>query len=355
MKFIQPNIFLYFFLVVVAASGFVFPVIWPEAYGFYAFIVTLSAGGLGVSSYIYYTKSQGKQLVCPTGSNCNAVITSQYSKFLGIPLEYGGVAYYSLILAAYLCLIFLPHLLSSFMLLLLSLATTVAFLFSLYLLFVQAFILRQWCIWCILSAVLSTTIFITSLFNSAYVVVFLSNFGRVIDFIHTLGFGLGIGAVSVALFLFSRYLRDSNIDVNELQTLKSTSEIIWIGMMLVLVSQFMFFVLDPVGLSQSAIFLVQTVALFVSGLSGAVLMIIFAPLLTMISFGNNDNLSPETSIDVLEKPFFITSAMALSSWYFAFVVEYFAGYQLRDLFFAYVVVLLISALLSLWWQSKIKR
>jgi len=91
MRFIQPSIFLYFFLLLLGISGFFFAVIWPHAVGFYAFIAFAAAGGFGVSLYIYYTKRHHKQLVCPIGSNCNAVVTSRYAKFLGVSLEYWGM------------------------------------------------------------------------------------------------------------------------------------------------------------------------------------------------------------------------------------------------------------------------
>lgn len=360
MKLIQSNIYLYFLLIILALSGFVFSVIWPNALGFYAFIAVMATGGLGVTFYIYETKSNNRVLVCPTGSNCNAVINSPYSKFLGVSLEYWGMIYYGLILISYLGFIFTPNLLSNFMRLGLSLMTTGAFLFSLYLLFIQAFILRQWCIWCILSASLSITIFIISLVSTSFAIYFLSNMVAVLDFVNTLGFGLGIGGVSVALFLFSKFLKDSNINNTELQTLKEISEMIWLGLVLVLVSHFALYVINPSVLSKSASFLIQTISLFVAGISGAVLMIIFAPFLTMIPFGQTDEENKEnntalSSIGALEKPFFATSAISLSSWYFAFVVNYLTSFDLFTLFISYLIVLFIAVVLSLVWEKRIER
>ena len=194
MRFVQPNIFLYFFLLILGISGFFFVVIWPQAAGFYAFITFASAGGLGVALYIYYTKKHHQQLVCPIGSDCNAVITSRYSKFLGVPLEHWGMFYYSVIFAAYIILIFAPHLISELFLSGLIMFTATAFLFSLYLLFAQAFLLRQWCIWCLISAGLCAVIFVTTLRASEFSFIsLLAKYHDLIVILHVLGVAIGLG------------------------------------------------------------------------------------------------------------------------------------------------------------------
>ena len=229
-RFIQPHIFLYFFLLILGISGFFFMVVWPQAVGFYAFIALAAVGGFGVALYIYYTKKHNKQLVCPIGLNCNVVITSRYSQFLGLPLEYLGMFYYAVIFAAYVILIFAPHILSQLFLFGLEIFTAAAFFFALYLLFVQAFILRQWCIWCILSAALSIGIFIISLASVNLATAFLTEAQTIIGAIHALGFVLGMGGATTALFLFLIFLRDRTIDEKELQTLKDkkiAADVLW--------------------------------------------------------------------------------------------------------------------------------
>ncbi len=365
MRFVQPNIFLYFFLMILGISGFFFAVIWPETQGFYAFIVLAATGGLGVALYIYYTKKHGKQLVCPIGSDCNVVITSRYSKFLGVSLEYWGMFYYAVIIAAYVVLIFAPHLLSEFFLSGLIMLTAAAFLFSLYLLFVQAFLLRQWCIWCLLSAMLSIMIFIISLASLDFAVAFLAEMGVVIEAIHALGFALGIGGVTTALFLFFRFLRDLHIDENESQTLKGILELVLLGLVFILVSQFASFVAYAQDLAQFGPFLAQTTALFVAAISGAVLMIIFAPFLSVIPFsagGGSASGGNETAqghhhslLKSLKRPLFVTGAITLSSWYFAFVMNYSFGYGLTTLLLVYLAVLVMAVIAALLWEKSISR
>jgi len=365
MHVVQPNIFLYFFLLILGISGFFFAVIWPQAIGFYVFIAFAAAGGFGVSLYIYYTKKQHKQLVCPIGSNCNVVINSRFSKFLGVPLEYFGMFYYSVIFVSYILLIFTPHLLSELLLSGLIILTAAAFFFSLYLLFVQAFLLWQWCIWCLLSAMLSITIFITSLVSVDFAVAFLAEISTIIGAIHAFGFALGIGGVTVVLFLFSRFLHDRDIDEGELKTLKGISELVLLGLVFVLVSQFVSFVAHAEALAKSGLFLIQTIALFVAAVSGAMLMIVFAPYLAVMpfsapggsAFGGNETEKDQrrSPLEFLRRPMFLTGAVALSSWYFAFSMNYLPECGLSVLFSVYVTVIAVAIVIALYWEKSFSR
>lgn len=121
----------------------------------------LSLGGIGVCVYILKQKSKGHPLVCPIGSSCNDVIYSKYSKTFGLRNEVGGLLYYLLVLFFYGSL-FLGFEVSIKVTALVLLASLMAFMFSLYLVSVMAFVLRKWCVWCLTSATISTLIFIIS-------------------------------------------------------------------------------------------------------------------------------------------------------------------------------------------------
>src|SRR3989344_1793799 len=356
MRFIPTNIILYFFLAILGMSGVVFAVIWPQAIGFYIFIAFAAVGGLGVAVNIYYTKRRNKQLICPIGSDCNAVINSQYAKFLGIPLEYCGMFYYAIILISYLFLIFIPHIFSNNLSSALIILTAGAFLFSLYLLFVQAFILKKWCIWCLLSAMLSIGIFIVSLAKVDFAVTFFMKVETIIEIIHTLGFVIGMGGATITLFLFFKFLRDFKIDETELKILQGISEFVWLGLVLVLVSQFISYVVYPNLLASSGLFLIETLALLVVAVTGAILLIIFAPLLSIIPFSSredkNNNLSP---LETLKKQLFVLGAITVSSWYFAFIMNYLSEYSFSNLFLVYLVVLMTASFLSLLIEKNINK
>lgn len=126
-------------------------------------ISLLGACGFLVARHIRYHKKTGQTLVCPIKFDCNTVVNSDYSKFFGIPVEILGMIYYGLIFFTYLSFIFLANIVPDVLVGLMIIVSHIALLFSLYLLFVQIFVLKKLCSWCIVSAVISTCIFILTI------------------------------------------------------------------------------------------------------------------------------------------------------------------------------------------------
>lgn len=124
-------------------------------------LIAISLSGIFLAYYIWHKKKSNQVLVCPLNSDCNAVVQSKYSRFLGIPLEFLGILYYLTIFAVYsLSLIFVfPAVIFSFAVIL----TTIGFIFSIYLISIQLFVIKQWCAWCLVSACFSTAIFIIAM------------------------------------------------------------------------------------------------------------------------------------------------------------------------------------------------
>ncbi len=127
-------------------------------------IFVLGLCGLWVAWHIHKHKKEGKVLVCPMNFNCDVVVHSNYSKFLGIPLEFFGMLYYALVAFSYLLLFFYPIILPIPFMAFVVMLSFSAFLFSIYLVCVQIFILKEGCFWCFVSAFLSISIFVSTFF-----------------------------------------------------------------------------------------------------------------------------------------------------------------------------------------------
>jgi uncharacterized membrane protein len=127
-------------------------------------ISVLGLAGFFVAFHIYKEKKKKKPLVCPMRFDCNTVVNSDYSKFFGIPVELFGMYYYLAIFLSYIFIAFLPSVLPILFLVIVAFISIGAFLFSLYLILVQVFILRIYCSWCLVSAFISTAIFILTLY-----------------------------------------------------------------------------------------------------------------------------------------------------------------------------------------------
>ena len=126
-------------------------------------LIFLAFIGFAIAFYIRHHKKNIKEaLVCPLKANCDTVIHSDYSKFLGIPVELLGLIYYGLVAISYGLFVVLPETATSLTIFMIHLASVLAFLFSIYLTLVQAFALKNWCTWCIVSAVISASIFLIS-------------------------------------------------------------------------------------------------------------------------------------------------------------------------------------------------
>lgn len=355
MRFVPANLVLYFFLVTLGVGGFFFTTIWPEPKGFHLFILLAGLGGLGVALYIYYTKRHHTELVCPVGSNCNAVVNSRYSVFLGVHLEYWGMLYYAIVLSAYSTLLLASHLFTKLILSSLVLLSTFGFFFSLYLLFIQAFILRQWCIWCLLSSTLSIAIFITSLVSAPEAMTLLAGISTTIGIVHSLGFIFGMGGATALLFLFGKCLRDGKIDEGELTALKGLSELIWLGIALSLASQIAHYVANAATLAASGPFITQTVALFATAVTTAITMIIFEPILSLIPFSDVGDETAPSPFKPLRKPLFITLSVMLTSWYVAFAMSYLHLDNVAQTLAVYGAVLVLMIAISLLVEQKLRK
>ena len=133
----------------------------------YTLIIFLAFGGFLIATYIRHHKKNVKEaLVCPLKANCDTVIHSDYSKFLGIPLEILGMVYYGVLAISYGLIVIFPGFGTPLVASGLMFASVCAFAFSIYLTLLQAFVLKNWCTWCIISACICASIFALDAVNS---------------------------------------------------------------------------------------------------------------------------------------------------------------------------------------------
>lgn len=116
---------------------------------------------LGFLDATYLTILHYKQTIPPcTIGNCERVLTSQYATVLGIPTAlFGSLFYLSIIV---LSLLIITNYKKIFVNLFYLLAAS-GFGVSLFLLYIQAFVLKSFCQYCLISAATSTGIFILAL------------------------------------------------------------------------------------------------------------------------------------------------------------------------------------------------
>lgn len=122
------------------------------------FFLLLGIGGLIDSLYLL-KESKKETLVCPLNFDCKAVLNSKWSKMFGVKNEiWGSLYYFSVTIISLGWILELP-----FTALLLLVTLTTGFLYSLYLIYLQAIIIKNYCFYCMISAGINIVGFITIL------------------------------------------------------------------------------------------------------------------------------------------------------------------------------------------------
>lgn len=126
-------------------------------------LVVAAVIGLLDSLYLAYVKIANVNIYCTPGlGSCDVVNASRFSVLWGIPLGvYGVVAFATLLWLA----VFGKRvkMLAPYTELLLFAISFAGFLFSLYLTYIELFFLKAVCQWCVLSALMMTTVFFTGI------------------------------------------------------------------------------------------------------------------------------------------------------------------------------------------------
>lgn len=351
---VPANVPLYIFLILIAFFGFLFSFFIQQNISLGIFILFVATGGFFLSLYIFYIKKSNKLLVCPTGSDCNSVIHSEYSKFLGVPLEYAGLLYYTVMFLVYFALVKFPILIPQEIVLAAFFLTAAGFLLSIYLTSVQAFALKKWCMWCLLSAVFSSTIFIVSLSKLSVGASFLLEIQTGLSAIHLLAFAIGIGAVTVAAVLFFRFLKDFVISEFETNVLKTISQMIWFSLAILILTEFTLYFPKTELLGLPSQVLAKIFVLMIVVISGVILNLIIIPWLIALSFNKKD----ETFEDLvrLRKMTFGIGAVSVGSWYFAFILYAIpTSFEFAAIIMMYFLFLIISISISQMVEYKISK
>ena len=123
-------------------------------------LALLAVAGIGIATYLTTVHYQGGDPVCLTGGEgCTKVQESDYAEMAGVPVPVIGLLGYLIVLIAAA----LPgdpgRLLGLF-------AGLIGFGFSIYLTYLELFVIDAICQWCIGSAVVMTLVFIAALFRA---------------------------------------------------------------------------------------------------------------------------------------------------------------------------------------------
>jgi uncharacterized membrane protein len=113
--------------------------------------------GAGVAAYLTYVETSGATAVCGPVGDCNTVQQSAYANVFGVPVGVLGLVGYGIVLALWALGLQARAFAAKArrLLVVVALAGTA---FSVYLTFLEPFVIGATCLWCLSSAVLITAI-----------------------------------------------------------------------------------------------------------------------------------------------------------------------------------------------------
>ena len=135
---------------------------------FTASFLTLALAGIADAGYLVWKHYHNttKPLVCPLDHDCSKVTESKWSTIFWVRNEVLGLLFYVSMLAAGLILFFIPRfvLVSLPLTLLMELAAGFGLVFSLFLIWVQIYKIKDYCFYCMISALITLLLVVNSFF-----------------------------------------------------------------------------------------------------------------------------------------------------------------------------------------------
>jgi uncharacterized membrane protein len=123
-------------------------------------IALLSFVGFVDATYLTISHFKGASLLCNISNGCDKVTTSDYSTILGLPVALIGLLFY---LTVFVLIVAYFDLKKEFLIKTIFWLSIIAFCFSIWFVAVMTFVLGAFCQYCLVSAAISTSIFVASL------------------------------------------------------------------------------------------------------------------------------------------------------------------------------------------------
>lgn len=126
----------------------------------YITAAVVSLIGLADSIYLTVEHVTGQSVRCTIVAGCSEVLSSQYAVVKGVPLAAIGAAAYFTVFSLATLAAFGYRIAGT----LLTVLVLLMFLFSLWLFYLQAFVIHAFCQFCLLSAAVTTALTVIALF-----------------------------------------------------------------------------------------------------------------------------------------------------------------------------------------------
>jgi len=122
-------------------------------------VPVLSVIGIGVSIYLGFVETSGTEAVCGPVGDCNTVQQSQYATIFGVHIGILGIIGYAILLGSWIVARIGKSRTTDLGALVAAAIAVGGTVFSVYLTFLEPFVIGATCMWCLTSALAITGLF----------------------------------------------------------------------------------------------------------------------------------------------------------------------------------------------------
>jgi hypothetical protein len=283
------------------------------------------------------------------------VIHIKNKLFFEIPVEKILLGYFILVLFTYITRLFFGDWFPEVDLVVLYLSGLIFFI-AIFKMTMSVGVVNKFSPWLMISLILSLVIFIFTYWNiTGNFVDLLSNTREYHLAVHLLGLAMGLGGTLVIDIMFSHFMRKYTISKRESVIMHLVSQMIILGLFLLLLSGAALALIDLEAFLDNPRFIMKMIAVLVVMLNGAALNLYLTPQMKKISLKEEDR----GRYEKLTKISFALGAISIVSWLSAFLLamlkELF-DMPLTTLLTGYVVLLIIatagSQLAKVYYEKK---
>jgi len=139
----------------------VIPIV-SDNFQFIASFLVLSISGLVNAGFLVWKHYQKKPFVCPLDHDCSVVTESKWSRIFLVRNEVIGLLFFLGLIVGTLASLFNANW-ATLIFTVFPFATAASFLFSLFLVFIQFKVIKDYCFYCLISAGITLLVFLNSL------------------------------------------------------------------------------------------------------------------------------------------------------------------------------------------------
>jgi hypothetical protein len=303
-------------------------------------IIVVSLIGLGVVVNAFFKRKRGNHLP-DKADDINTIDYIRGLMFLDNPLEIFIMGYFSIVAMAYAGMLIANAIVPGLYLAILYLSGTIFLLLG-YKAIMEKGIFGKLSSWVLYSTLLSIVIFIMVLIGlDVPLFPLLRNAEDYHLTIHLLGVVLGLGATTVVDIMFIHFIQNLKIARRESVIMHLLSQMIILGLILIMLSGVAIFLTDIDGYLDSPRFMMKMTAVLVAAVNGLALNLYVTPKMEKISLLEEQRGQHEK----LKSVSFALGGISIVSWYSAFflaMIKVLGNFSYTTLLIAYLILLGIA-------------